>query len=511
MFLTCTRACLAVVVCVVVISTGKSQERQLERQVERQVERGEPSEATKRLLKLCQEASPDLKALRSAIREGANVDANASVRLEFLGRSRTVEKNAIELAAIHSTNPELVQLLLDAGAEAGISVCDLAAQHNSKPEVVQLLLDNCSRPINPRVMLLLFTSACQQNANPAVVRWFIENRGQDPNKTDAAKSNMTPFQKACSRNSCLPVIKLLVEKGGSLKATRPGGISPVMFSAMMNTVEITQFLVDTGADVKYRTHKGMTAYLYAAVSSPYPKMFRFLVKAGADANARENAELIGGGGNAIDMAAALNKHEGIIAAILAAGTSSPPSTMRGRASLRLLIGSVEPSDLETVVGDGVQGVRTDGQAPLLLFAQFNEHPEVIQKLVDGGAQVNSRILNNNAMFLQIDPMRTKGSTALMLACHNELLNHQLASYIEVLLNAGADANLVNESGYTALMFIASRKSQNAQAAKVIRMLIEAGARPEMTDQAGRTAMQMATQNLALDKSAVEKAFRPVTK
>jgi len=501
MFLTCTRACLVAVVFLGVVSTGNSQERP--------VQRGEPSEATRRLLKLCQEASPDLKEVKSALREDANVEADASVELEFLGRSRVVEKNAIELAAIHSNNPELIQLLLDAGAEAGVSVCYLAAQHTSKPEVVQLLLDNCSRPINPGLMLLLFTSACQQNSNPAVVRWFIENRGQDPNKTDAAKSNMTPFQKACSRNSCLPVIELLIEKGGSLKATRPGGISPVMFAAMMNTVEVTRLLVDKGADLTYRTHKGMTAYLYAAVSSPHPKMFRFLVKAGADANARENAELIGGGGNALDMAAALNKHEGIIAAILAAGTSSPPSTMRGRASLRLLIGSVEPSDLETFVGGGVQGVRTDKQSPLLLFAQFNEHPEVIQKLVDGGARVNSCIPNNNAMFLQIDPMRTKGSTALMLACHNELLNKQLASYIEVLLNAGADVNLVNDSGYTALMFIATRKSQNAQAAKVIRMLIDAGARPEMIDQAGRTAVQLAKQNLAFDKSAVEKAFRPV--
>ncbi|HBV64820.1 MAG TPA: hypothetical protein DEF45_17550 [Rhodopirellula sp.] len=59
------------------------------------------------------------------------------------------------------------------------------------------------------------------------------------------------------------------------------------------------------------------------------------------------------------------------------------------------------------------------------------------------------------------------------------------------------------------MFIATRKSQNAKAAKVIRMLIDAGARPEMIDQAGRTAVQLAKQNLAFDKSVVEKAFRPL--
>lgn len=501
MFLTCTRACLVAVVFFGVVSAGNSQERP--------VQRGEPSEATRRLLKLCQEASPDLKEVKSALREDANVEADASVELEFLGRSRVVEKNAIELAAIHSTNPELIQLLLDAGAEAGVSVCYLAAQHTSKPEVVQLLLDNCSRPINPGLMLLLFTSACQQNSNPAVVRWFIENRGQDPNKTDAAKSNMTPFQKACSRNSCLPVIELLIEKGGSLKATRPGGISPVMFAAMMNTVEVTRLLVDKGADLTYRTHKGMTAYLYAAVSSPHPKMFEFLVQSGADANAHEDSELIGGGGNAVDMAASLNKHEGILAAILMAGTSSPPSTMRGRAALRFLIGSVEPNGVKAFVRSGMQEKQAGRQSPLLLFAQFNKNPEVIEKLIECGAGVDSRVLTTNKMFLEIDPMRVKGSTPLMLACHNDLLNEQLASYVQILVDAKADVNLVNDAGYTALMFIATRKSQNAQAAKVIRMLIEAGARPEMIDQAGRTAVQLAKQNLAFDKSAVEKAFRPV--
>ena len=502
MLLTRIRALLALAVCFSVVSPGLSEEPAGEAQKQ--------SVATKRLLKLCQDALPDLRTVTSAIRQKANVEAEARVELRILGGVTVVEKNAIELAAIHTMNPELIHVLLGAGAEVTVSVCFLAARHNSNPEVVHLLLEKCSRPINPAVMLSLFTSACQANSNPAVISWFIDSRGQDPNETDAAKSNMTPFQKACSRNNSLPVIELLIEKGGSLSATRTGGISPVMFAAMMNTVEVTRLLVDKGADLTYRTHKGMTAYLYAAVSSPHPKMFEFLVQSGADANAHEDPELIGGGGNAVDMAAALNKHEGILAAVLVAGTDSPPSTMRGRAALRLLIGSVEPDGVKAFIGSGEQAKETERQSPLLLFAQFNEDPEVIERLIDCGVGVDSRVLTNNKMFLDIDPMTVKGTTPLMLACHNGLLNKQLASYVQMFLDAKADVNLANDAGHTALMFIATRRTHNVQSGKVIRMLIEAGANPELTDREGRTALQMAKDNPALKRLVLEDAFRRVS-
>jgi uncharacterized protein len=492
-------ALLALAVCFSFVSLGFSEELVVEPEKQ--------SEATKRLLKLCQDESPDLKVVKSAIRQKANVEAEARVELEMLGRLRVVDKNAIELAAIHTMNPELIQVLLGAGAEVTVSVCYLAARHNSNPEVVHLLLEKCSTPINPAVMLSLFTAACQANSNPAVISLFIDSRGQDPNETDAAKSNMTPFQKACSGNNSLPVIELMIEKGGSLIATRPGGISPVMFAAMMNTVEVTRLLVDKGADLTYRTHKGMTAYLYAAVSSPHPKMFEFLVQSGADANAHEDPELIGGGGNAVDMAAALNKHEGILAAVLVAGTNSPPSTMRGRAALRFLIGSVEPDGVKAFVRSGMQEKQAGRQSPLLLFAQFNENPEVIEKLIECGAGVDSRVLTTNKMFLEIDPMRVKGTTPLMLACHNDLLNKQLASYVQILVDAKADVNLVNDAGHTALMFIATRRAQTVQSGKVIRMLIDAGARPEITDREGRTALQMAEDNPALKRFVLEDVFR----
>lgn len=499
MVLTRIRALLGLAVCLCSVSVGISEELV--------IEPGKQFEATKRLLKLCQEASPDLETVTSVIRQKANLEAEARVELKMYGRLRVVEKNAIELAAIHTRDPELIQVLLGAGAEVTVSVCYLAARHNSNPEVVHLLLEKLSRPIKPAVMLSLFTAACQANPDPAVISWFIDSRGQDPNKTDAAKSNMTPFQKACSRNNSLPVIELLIDKGGSLLATRPGGISPVMFAAMMNTVEVTRLLVDKGADLTYRTHKGMTAYLYAAVSSPHPKMFEFLVQSGADANAHEDPELIGGGGNAVDMAAALNKHEGILAAILVAGTDSPPSTMRGRAALRLLIGSVEPDGVKAFIRSGEQAKETGRQSPLLLFAQFNEDPEVIERLIDCGVGVDSRVLTTNKMFLDIDPMTVKGTTPLMLACHNGLLNKQLPSYVQMFLDAKADVNLANDAGHTALMFMATRRTHNAESGEVIRMLIEAGARLEITDREGRTALQMAEDNPALKRFVLEDVFR----
>ena len=110
------------------------------------------------------------------------------------------------------------------------------------------------------------------------------------------------------------VISLLVDSGGNLKATRRGGISPLMFAAMSNTPEITEVLIESGSEVNDRTHKGMSAYLYAALSSRYPDTFQLLVEHGADPNAMEY------GVNAIEMSAAINENAGIMAALIAAGT-----------------------------------------------------------------------------------------------------------------------------------------------------------------------------------------------
>ena len=151
MFLTRIRALLALAVCFSSVSVGGSEE--LVPGPEKR------SEATMRLLNLCQEASPDLITVTSAIRQKANLEAEARVELEMYGRLRVVEKNAIELAAIHTRDPELIQVLLGAGAEVTVSVCDLAARHNANPEVVHLLLEKLAKPIKPAVILSLFTSA----------------------------------------------------------------------------------------------------------------------------------------------------------------------------------------------------------------------------------------------------------------------------------------------------------------------------------------------------------------
>ncbi|MDG1360502.1 MAG: ankyrin repeat domain-containing protein, partial [Phycisphaerales bacterium] len=265
------------------------------------------TDATRRLLDLCQnpDASPD--EVGAAIRDGADPKAVIEVltRIPILGnRERMVRRTAMQVAAMTIRDPKVIRLMIDAGSKLIPNLVQLAANHNPNPKVIAALLDSWNQIPNARDLngIRLFSEACESNESVAVIRWFLETQGQNPNATSKdVNAGMTPFQTACGSNLNPEVIRLLVDNGGMLKATRRGGISPLMFAAMSNTPEITELLIKSGSKVNDRTQKGMSAYLYAALSSRYPDTLQLLVEHGADPNAMEY------GVNAIEMSAAINE------------------------------------------------------------------------------------------------------------------------------------------------------------------------------------------------------------
>ena len=240
------------------------------------------SEATRRLTELCQNPDATAEAMESVLRDGADLDALIEVRMRIavLGnRESMTKKRAFQVAVMTIRNPQVIQLMIDAGAKVTGRVVELAVRHNPNPKVIEELLALRSQLPNAREpnWISLFGEACQSNQSVAVIQWFMEIKGQDLNEPNDANVGITPFQTACGTNLNPEVIELLINNGGDLKATRSGGISPLMFAAMSNTPEISELLIESGAEVNYRTHKGMNAYLYASLSSRYPGIFQVLV------------------------------------------------------------------------------------------------------------------------------------------------------------------------------------------------------------------------------------------
>ena len=466
------------------------------------------TDATRRLLDLCQNPDASPEEVGAAIRDGADPKAVIEVltRIPILGnRERMVRRTALQVAAMTVRDPKVIRLMIDVGSKLTPKLIRFAVNHNPNPGVIAALLDSWNQVPEARDLngIRLFSEACESNESVAVIRWFMETQGQDPNATSKdVNAGMTPFQTACGSNLNPAVIRLLVDSGGDLKATRRGGISPLMFAAMSNTPEITEVLIESGSEVNARTHKGMSAYLYAALSNRYPGTFQLLVEHGADPNAMEY------GVNAIEMSAAINENAGIMAAIIAAGTRLPPRTSDGESVLSWACGNPNPSVVEALLEAGVDPNPKDAEPPLLSFASLNVNPEVIRILLGAGADVDARSTRVIPGMLEFKPFFLPGTTPLMLACDN-ISTEDIVPFISVLLDGGANANDANEGGYTPLMFAANKRYKTGSTAEVIRLLIRAGADPVARNQSGLTARDIAEANPKLAEIDLEAAFQPL--
>ncbi len=110
-----------------------------------------------------------------------------------------------------------------------------------------------------------------------------------------------------------------------------------------------------------------------------------------------------------------------------------------------------------------------GKTALMWASTDNSNPEVIQALIDNGADVNAGCAE-------------VGSTALMYASANNS-----PEVIQVLIDNGADINARNFFKDTPLMWAASGNSNP----EVIKLLIDNGADVHARDKYGQTALTSA--------------------
>ena len=205
------------------------------------------------LFDLCKSGEATPERVQEFLDLGADVNATDSDRYGW---------PPLVAAARFSKNPEVVTLLIKAGAdvntksEDGVTALYMAAFGNENPEVLTVLIE-AGADVNWNFGGTALMGAATNNENPEVFTVLIK-AGADVNAK--GRDDMTPLLVAAVSNVNPEVITLLIRAGAYVNAkTDEGGLTPLHFAATFNeNPEILTLLIKAGADVNAKDNYGKT-------------------------------------------------------------------------------------------------------------------------------------------------------------------------------------------------------------------------------------------------------------
>ena len=248
---------------------------------------------------------------------------------------------------------------------------------------------------------------------------------------------MTALHWAASRGDEV-LTQMLLAAGANIRATtRLGGITALHIASQGGHANVVASLITAGADVNTLTSTGATAVMLAARAGSAETVTR-LVETGADVNAKEKAF----GQTALMIAAGLDRAD-VVRLLLSRGAdwkaASSVADLKGLTSM-MDDGTGRPQQQQP--GGGVAGVTrgyryneligTQGGLTALHFAARQGSAAAARALVEAGVNVNI-------------PSAGDKATPLLVALING--HFDLAA---MLLDSGADPNLVSDAGVSPL-------------------------------------------------------------
>lgn len=310
--------------------------------------------------------------------------------------------------------------------------------------------------------------------------------GADPSLP--GRNGDTPLHLA-ARNGPAAWVKALLEAGAQVNASNMRGDTPLMMFFRNRpevAVEKADMLLKAGADAAVVNKCGETA-LHLAAKYGQVLMVEVLLEAGMEVNIPDLD------GNTILHLAADYGSGILVQALLSAGADPTRANKRGETALHLAVKYGQTSLTKSLLEAGAEtnANSKNGYTPLMLLA--------------GG---RAEISENAAMLLKAgaDPSlkNKRGETALHLAAESGPV-----SLVKALLEARAQVNARDQRGFSPLMHASQGAySQSASpdkdlAAEKALLLLEAGADPALADQTGITALHLAA---ATDQPSLTEAL-----
>ena len=264
----------------------------------------------------------------------------------------------------------------------------------------------------------------------------------------------------------LEELRVALASGMDVDSPKADGTTLLMEAIYYREADKARLLIESGADVNAENRYGMTP-MFLAARAGMADVGILLLSGGVNPNAT-NAE-----GETLLMAAAKAGSAPLVRALMVDDLD------------RMMVG-VDPNLTESWRGQTA-----------LMWAAAEGHVQVIQALIDGGADINK--FSAYQKFIEPDPDKRQGGFVYpripkgrLSALHFAAREGQLAA-VQALIYNGADLDLADEEGSTPALLATLNGHYEIAAA-----LLNAGADVNAQDKRGRTILFMATDMHTLD-------------
>lgn len=263
-------------------------------------------------------------------------------------------------------------------------------------------------------------------ANPFLAKYYwetatvesVQNHIKDGvNVNGRGEDEKTPLMLAAMSNKNPDIIRILIENGADVNAQMEGGYTPLILAALNNQgFEIIKVLIKNGADVNAKNVHGETPLISANkfsgdINPDITDIIILLIKHGADVKVKDNE-----GNTALDYLPLDLRWDSEISWLLRADAFLHSQYWK--------VATFESVNSNITNGMDVNSRDKYGNTPLILAAFYNENSDIINLLIENGANVSAQ--NEN------------GTTPLMNADHNK--NPDIA---RILIKRGAKKNFQN--------------------------------------------------------------------